>query len=137
MARVSVMYRCWNCTAEMEMARQDHIDPAPSKTMDGHGGTADHFVFTISAGQIERMVRHDNADDVGTATVQAGATAQNLALIYSPILKRERAGGVDPEYRDLRIGIKRFDVVANVAPVGRERPQPSCQWVVQWYIVIA
>ena len=119
-ARVSVTYRRWAGMTEMQMAREDHVDPAPSKPLDGHGGTADHLVFIVGAGQIEGMVGHDNAGDAGTATVQAGASAQNLALVYPPVLEGKRAGGVDSEYRDLPIGIKRFDVVARYG-AGRPR----------------
>ena len=108
--------------AKMQMSREDHVDPAPSKPLDGHGGTADHVVFSVSAGQIEGVVGHDNADDARTTTVQAGASAQNLTLVYPPVLEGKRAGGVDSDYRDLPIGIKRFDVLADVAPIGRERP---------------
>src|SRR4051812_47858792 len=105
---------------EMQMARKDHVDPAPSKPLDGHRGTADHVVF--SAGQIEGVVGHDNANDARTTTVQAGASTQNLTLVYPPVLEGKRAGGVDSDYRYFPIGIKRFDILADVAPIGRERP---------------
>ena len=96
--------------AEMQVAREDHIDPTPRKSLDGHGGTADHLVFIVAAGQIKGMVGHDNADKAGIATVQAGASAQNLALVNPPVLEGKRAGSVDAEYRDFLIGIKWFDV---------------------------
>ena len=123
--------------ADMQMAGEDQIHAAPRKARHGHVRAPDQTVKFVAFGQIEGVMGHDDARAIFPACFQPRATPGDLPRVDAAVLERERPRGVDAYDRDFVIGVKRLEVLADVALVISKRFHGAGVHVVQRHVVIA
>src|SRR5919112_6860952 len=82
------------------------------------------------------MMGHDNFGHAAEGAEPLLHT-RNLARVDPPAFESCRTRGIDSQYRDLRIAVKWFKVIADVTPVSGKLQGEAREDVIQRNVVIA
>ena len=123
--------------ADVKVAGEQYVDAAAGEGRHRHARPSDQMPVVVTGGQIEWMMRDNDLGDTFAQRREAAPHARQLVFADPPSLERQRARGVDAQYRNLIVGKERLQVASNVAPVFVERLQHSAEHIVQLHIMIA
>src|SRR2546423_791379 len=100
----------------VKMAGEKHVSAAFRQPGHRHLRAANQIAIIVAAGEIERMMRHQNLDDVIRQRAKPFRYPRKLQSINATALYYQRARGAHANYNHLVVGKRRLKVWRDVTP---------------------
>src|SRR4029450_2720565 len=125
------------CERDVQMARQKHVDPLAGELLYRFRPGTRAAERRTGVRVVERMMRHQDADDGRREFLQQIPDAMELVLPDSAAPNRERSGRVSADQGDLLVDIRRLKIVGHMTTILAKWTEKPREHVMKRHVVVA